>query len=107
MKIDFENRTLETFVQGKSVTITGDDLIYFFGFSTLNDLISFSDLQIESSTFSDIESTLSFDPFFNLPDIKRHLAGKVKKLSACSDHAKTLSRILQEYLIQICRHKSD
>ncbi|PKA54371.1 hypothetical protein AXF42_Ash000204 [Apostasia shenzhenica] len=59
MKIDFENRTLETSVQGKSITITGDDLTSFFGFSTPTDLIIVIDLQVESSSFSDIESTLS------------------------------------------------
>ncbi|PKA55215.1 hypothetical protein AXF42_Ash003852 [Apostasia shenzhenica] len=107
MKIDCENRTLETSVQGKSITVTGDDLTSFFGFSTPTDLITVTDLQVESSSFSDIESTLGFDLSFNPPGVKRHLVGKVKKLSACSDHAKTLGRILQECLIQICGHKSD
>ncbi|PKA59916.1 hypothetical protein AXF42_Ash015974 [Apostasia shenzhenica] len=65
MKIDFENRTLETSVQGKSITITSDDLTSFFGFSTSTDLITVTDLQVESSSFSDIESTLDFDPSFN------------------------------------------
>ncbi|PKA57308.1 hypothetical protein AXF42_Ash002612 [Apostasia shenzhenica] len=59
MKINCENKTLKTSVQGKSITITGDDLTSFFGFSTPTDLITVTDLQVESTSFSDIESTLA------------------------------------------------
>ncbi|PKA55236.1 hypothetical protein AXF42_Ash003873 [Apostasia shenzhenica] len=107
LKVDIEGRLLETIVLGTPVTITEDDLISFFGFTTHADPISVTDLGVKPSSFIDIEVILGFEEEYNPPGANKHVPRHVEKLASCSDRAKTLGRILQECLIQVRGHKDE
>ncbi|PKA55704.1 hypothetical protein AXF42_Ash011996 [Apostasia shenzhenica] len=95
LKVNAEENSMESIVNGFLIKFTLHDLASFFGFPTYGKLVSVNDLNVKPSSFLDIEDTVEFDICYNPPNTK-FLARHVKKLSACGDQAKTLVKEVAE-----------